>query len=175
MTRAWASAFDYIQNIDEGQAGLLKSIYNSYLNTPIRLREEIVEHNNVKWVRAFRFIFSLWESFENGSLIDMISALQIYLNTDSKINVENITPKFIFQFNYILNAVFKDVNDSSLTCNVIQKFNNQITSDEYVDLRELFKDGINTISVFDDQDRFDKKCFFVKVGYIVQTVYRSFF
>ena len=155
MTRAWASAFDYIQNIDEGQAGLLKSIYNSYLNTPIRLREEIVEHNNVKWVRAFRFIFSLWESFENGSLIDMISALQIYLNTDSKINVENITPKFIFQFNYILNAVFKDVNDSSLTCNVIQKFNNQITSDEYVDLRELFKDGINTISVFDDQDRED--------------------
>lgn len=151
LTRAWAAAFDYIQNIDEGQAGLLKSIYNSYFNTPIQLRDEIVEHNNVKWVRAFRFIFNLWESFENGSLIDMISALRIYLNIDGK----NITPKFIFRFNHMLNSVFADVNDSSITCEVIQKFNNQITSDEYVDLRELFKDGINAISVFDDQDRDD--------------------
>lgn len=151
LTRAWAAAFDYIQNIDEGQAGLLKSIYNSYFNTPIQLRDEIVEHNNVKWVRAFRFIFNLWESFENGSLIDMISALRIYLNIDGK----NITPKFIFRFNHMLNSVFADVNDSSITCEVIQKFNNQITSDEYVDLRELFKDGINSISVFDDQDRDD--------------------
>lgn len=93
MTRTWATAIDYIQNIDEEQAGLLKSINNSYFNTPIKLRDEIVEHNNVKWVRAFRFIFNLWESFENDSLIDMISALRIYLNIDGK----NITPKFIFR------------------------------------------------------------------------------
>lgn len=151
LTRAWAAAFDYIQNIDEGQSGLLKSIYNSYFNTPIQLRDEIVEHNNVKWVRAFRFIFNLWESFENGSLIDMISALRIYLNIDGK----NITPKFIFRFNHMLKTVFASVNDSSITCEVIQKFNNQILSDEYVDIRESFKDGINEISVFDDQDRED--------------------
>ena len=111
LTRAWAAAFDYIQNIDEAQAGLLKSIYNSYINTPIQLREEIVEHNNVKWVRAFRFIFNLWESFENGSLIDMISALRIYLDID----IKNITPKFIFRFNNMLKTVFKDVTDDSIT------------------------------------------------------------
>jgi len=151
LTRAWAAAFDYIQNIDEGQAGLLKSIYNSYFNTPIQLRDEIAEHNNVKWVRAFRFIFNLWESFENGSLIDMISALRIYLDIDSK----NITPKFIFRFNHMLKTVFKDVTDASITCEVIQMFNNQISSDEYVDLKEFFKEGINEISVFDEQDRED--------------------
>lgn len=151
LTRAWAAAFDYIQNIEEGQARLLKSIYNSYINTPIQLRDEIVEHNNVKWVRAFRFIFNLWEGYENGSLIDMISALRIYLNIENK----NITPKFIFRFNHMLKTVFTGVDDSSITCEVIQKFNSQISSDDYVDLKELFKDGINEISVFDDQDRTD--------------------
>ena len=149
LTRAWAAAFDYIQNIDEGQAGLLKAIYNSYFNTPIQLRDEIVEHNNVKWVRAFRFIFNLWESYENGSLVDMISALRIYLDIDAK----HITPKFIFRFNQMLKSVFNDVANSSITCDVIQMFNNQISSDEYVYLKELFKEGISEISVFDEQDR----------------------
>lgn len=151
LTRAWAAAFDYIQNIDEGQAGLLKAIYNSYFNTPIQIRDEIVEHNNVKWVRAFRFIFNLWESYENGSLVDMISALRIYLDIDAK----HITPKFIFRFNQMLKSVFNDVANSSITCEVIQMFNNQISSDEYVDLKELFKEGISEISVFDEQDRED--------------------
>ncbi len=151
LTRAWAAAFDYIQNIAEGQAKLLKSIYNSYFNTPIQLRDEIVEHNNVKWVQAFRFIFNLWESFENGSFIDMISALRIYLDID----IHDITPKFIFRFNHMLKNVFKDVTDSSITCDVIQKFDNQISSDEYVDLIKLFKEGVSKISVFDEQDRED--------------------
>ena len=37
LTRAWAAAFDYIQGVDETQAKLLKSIYNSYYNSPIQL------------------------------------------------------------------------------------------------------------------------------------------
>lgn len=151
LTRAWAAAFDYIQNIDDEQAKLLKAIYNSYFNTPIQLRDEIAEHNNVKWVRAFRFIFKLWESFENGSFIDMISALRIYLDID----VSNITPKFIFQFNHMLGNVFKDVDNSSITCEVIQKFNNEILGAEYIDLKELFKEGITEINVFDEQERED--------------------
>lgn len=151
LTRTWAAAFDYIQNIDEAQAGLLKAIYNSYFYTPIQLKDEIVEHNNVKWVRAFRFIFNLWESYENGSLIDMISALRIYLDIDAK----HITPKFIFRFNQMLKIVFNNVSDTSITCEVIQTFNDQISSDEYVDLKELFKEGISEISVFDEQDRED--------------------
>lgn len=149
LTRAWAAAFDYIQNIDEEQATSLKSIYNSYFNTPIQIRDEIVEHNNVKWVRAFRFIFNLWESYENGSFIDMISALKIYLDIDMK----KITPQFIFKFNHVLKSVFMDVDNSSNTCEIIQKFNEEVMKDEYAGLRELFKDGITEISVFDEQER----------------------
>ena len=43
LTRAWAAAFDYIQGIDEQQAKLLKSIYNSYYNSPIQLRDEVTK------------------------------------------------------------------------------------------------------------------------------------
>ncbi len=149
LTRAWAAAFDYIQNIEESQAAILKKIYNSYYNTPINIRDEIVEHNNVKWVRAFRFIFKLWESFKNGSFIDMLSALQIYLQIDAKY----ITPKFIFRLNNMLRNVFDNINDSSITYEIIQKFNNQLLNVEYADLKELFKGNINEISVFDEQDR----------------------
>ena len=148
LTRAWAAAFDYIQDIDEEQAGHLKSIYNSYFNTPIQIREEIAEHNNVKWVRAFRFIFNLWESFENGSLIDMISALKIYLNIEAK----KITPSFIFKFNTILKAVFINLNYSSITCNILQKFNEEIMKTEHVELGEVFN-VIAEIPIFDDQER----------------------
>ena len=151
LTRAWAAAFDYIQNINNEQAKLLKSIYNSYFNTPIQIRDEIAEHSNVKWVRAFRFIFKLWKSFENGSFIDMISALRIYLDIDA----QDITPKFIFQFNNMLKEVFKDINNSSITFDVIQKFNNKISSSECIGLKEVFKEGITEISVFDEQERED--------------------
>lgn len=149
LTRAWAAAFDYIKNINGEQAKLLKSIYNSYFNTPIQLRNEKAEHNNVKWVRAFRFIFKLWESFENGSFIDMISALRLYWDID----LQNITPKFIFQFNRMLREVFKDVDNSSITFDIIEKFNRKIFSSEYINLGELFKEGITEISVFDEQEK----------------------
>lgn len=149
LTRAWAAAFDYIQNIDKDQSKLLKFIYNSYYYTPIQIRDEIAEHNNVKWVRAFRFIFKLWESFKNGSFIDMVSALRVY----SDIDAQNITPKFIFQFNHMLREVFKDVDNSSNTFDVIQEFNNEILSGKYIDLRDLFREGITKIFVFDEQDR----------------------
>lgn len=149
LTRAWAAAFDYIQNIDEEQAKLLKSIYSSYYNTPIQLRDEITEHNNVKWVRAFRFIFNLWEGFETGSLIDMISALKVYLNID----VRRITPQFLFRFNHILKLVFTDVEDYSITCDIIEKFNEEMKKDEYIDLKELFKDDISEIPIFDELER----------------------
>ena len=151
LTRAWAAAFDYIQNINDEQEKLLKSIYNSYFNTPIHLRDEIAEHNNVKWVRAFRFIFKLWESFENGSFIDMISALKIYVDID----VQDLTPKFIFQFNNMLKEVFNGINNSSITFDIIQKFNNKISSSEYIELKKLFKKGITKISVFDEQEKED--------------------
>lgn len=68
LTRAWAAAFDYIRGINEVQVRLLKSIYNSYFNSPIQLRDEIAEHNNVVWVRAFRFIFVSVKNFTHTSV-----------------------------------------------------------------------------------------------------------
>ncbi len=146
LTRAWASAFDYIQDVDESQAKLLKNIYNSYYNSPIQLRDEIVEHNNVTWVRAFRFIFSLWESYLNGSFIDVIQALKLY----ATINVHNITPKIIFQINRLSNNVFSEINEQSYTCEIIKKFNTEIEKPDFSNLRETFLGPDFAIPLFDE-------------------------
>lgn len=148
LTRAWASAFDYIQDVDESQAKLLKNIYNSYYNSPIQLRDEIVEHNNVTWVRAFRFIFSLWESYLNGSFIDVIQALKLY----ATINVHNITPKIIFQINRLSNNVFSEINEQSYTCEIIKKFNTEIEKPDFSNLRETFLGPDFAIPLFDELD-----------------------
>jgi len=148
LTRAWAAAFDYIQGVDETQAKLLKSIYNSYYNSPIQLRDEIAEHNNVTWVRAFRFIFNLWESYLNGSFIDVIQALKLYATID----VQKITPKAIFQINRLSNNVFSEVNEQSYTCEIIKKFNTEIEKPDFANLRETFLGHDFAIPLFDDLD-----------------------
>lgn len=148
LTRAWTSAFDYIQDVDESQAKLLKNIYYSYYNSLIQLRDEIVEHNNVTWVRAFRFIFSLWESYLNGSFIDVIQALKLYATID----VHNITPKIIFQINRLSNNVFSEINEQSYTCEIIKKFNTEIEKPDFANLRETFLGPDFTIPLFDELD-----------------------
>lgn len=148
LTRAWAAAFDYISGVSEAQVKLLKSIYNSYYNSPIQLRDEIAEHNNVTWVRAFRFIFNLWESHVSGSFIDVIKALKLYIDID----VRKLTPKVIFQIKKLSDNVFNDVTDQSLTTQVIEKFNAEIKKTEFTDLyNALFKPDF-TIPIFEDLD-----------------------
>lgn len=148
LTRTWAAAFDYIQGVDEQQAKLLKSIYNSYYNSPIQLRDEIAEHNNVTWVRAFRFIFNLWESYLNGSFINVIYALKLY----ATINVRNLTPKAIFQIKKLSSNVFGEVDEQSYTCEIIKKFNTEIEKPDFTNFRETFLGSNFTIPVFDDLD-----------------------
>lgn len=148
LTRTWAAAFDYIQGVDEQQAKLLKSIYNSYYNSPIQLRDEIAEHNNVTWVRAFRFIFNLWESYLKGSFIDVIYALKLY----TTINVRNLTPKAIFQIKKLSSNVFGEVDEQSYTCEIIKKFNLEIEKPDFTNLRESFLGFDFTIPLFDDLD-----------------------
>ena len=53
----------------------------------------------------------------------------------------------------MLRDIFNDVNNSSFTCDVIEKFNNKILDGEYIGLKELFKEGITKISIFDEQER----------------------
>lgn len=148
LIRTWAAAFDYIQGVDGTQAKLLKSIYNSYYNSPIQLRDEIAEHNNVTWVRAFRFIFNLWESYLNGSFIDLVQALKLYATID----VRKITTKSIFQIRRISDNVFSEVNDYSYTCEIIKKFNTEVVKPEFTVLRETLLKCDFTIPLFDELD-----------------------
>ncbi len=151
LTRAWAAAFDYIQGVDETQVKLLKKIYNAYYNSPIQLRDEIAEHNNVTWVRAFRFIFNLWESYLNGSFVDVIQALKLYATID----VRKVTPKVIFQIDRLSNNVFREVNEQSCTCEIIEKFNTEIGKADFTSLRETFFTPDFTVPLFDELDNED--------------------
>lgn len=150
LTRTWAAAFDYIQGIDVEQVRLLKTIYNSYYNTPIKLRDEIVEHNNVTWVRAFRFIFNLWKSHISGSFIDMIRALKII----DEIDLAKITPKVIYKLDSLASEVFNHITPDSNTCEIIKRYNDKIAEETYAELTECTKNGIAlTVEIFDEQER----------------------
>ena len=149
LTRAWAAAFDYIRNISEEQAKLLKSIYSSYYNSPIQIRDEIVEHNNVPWVRAFRFIFDLHSSFITGSLIDLIKAVKLYVKVDEK----QLRPKALFQYDKLANCVFSRISDQTLTCDVIKQFNDELKKDTYSEFRDWIEGSYPfEIHLFDEQE-----------------------
>ncbi len=149
ITRAWAAAFNYIQNIETSQISVLKNMYNSYYNSPIQIRDEIVEHNNVTWVRAFRFIFNLKKSYDQGSLIDMIKALHLY----GDINLRMITPETIFQLDKLTKLTFNGVADNCFTCAIIEKFNMLIQGEEYIRLKELLGVEDFKIPIFDDLEK----------------------
>jgi len=148
LTRAWAAAFSYIRDINEGQVKLLKNIYNSYYNSPIQLRDEIAEHSNVTWVRAFRFIFNYWESSQSGSFIDVIKALKLYTNIEG----DKLTPKIIYKIRELANAVFAEVDGKSLTTNVISDFNLKIGTEQFTGLTESLFESDFKILIFDDLD-----------------------
>ena len=149
LTRTWAAAFDYIQNVDQEQTKLLKTIYNSYYNTPISIRDEIVTNNNVTWVRAFRFIFMLWNGYHSGSLYDIISAINLY----TKIDRNKLSVKAIFQLDKIAQNMFSTTENTTLTCDVIQKFNDDILKDEYTELRNILGNDFSAIPIFDEQEQ----------------------
>ena len=149
LTRTWADAFDYVQDIDEAQAILLKNIYNSYYITPIQIREEIVSHNNVTWVRAFRFILGLWESYLNGSFIDIIQSLKLYIDID----LHKLTPKILFQIKRLSESVFQNIDNHNQTCSVIKNFNTEIQKAEYIDFRQIVLGTEFEVPVFDEFDR----------------------
>lgn len=148
LTRAWAAAFDYIRDIDDEQSKLLKSIYNSYWPSPIQLRDEIAEHNNVTWVRAFRFIFMLWEGYLNGSFIDILQSLRLYGNIDP----QKITPKVIYQIGKISKGIFSNIEEGTHTVEKIEAFNAKIKEQEFVDLRKAVFDEDFEIPLFEEYD-----------------------
>lgn len=147
LTRTWASAFKYMEGINAEQTQCLSTIYNNYYNTPISIRDEIVEHNNVTWVRAFKFIMQLWNSYNNGDLAEVISAFKLYGN----VKYEVITPQLLILLNSFLEKVFDDYK-AHAACEIIQKFNEELDREEYASLRLSDKEDFK-IQIFDDQDR----------------------
>jgi len=161
LTRAWAAAFNYMQGITDEQKKILKKVYNSYYISPIDIRSEIAEHNNVTWVRSFRFIFSLWDAFETKSIGDILNALAMYVNVNTLKESKTITANNIIQLNNLLTELFANHSETDFTVYVIDKFNELIKKTEYINLLNMFKKSskkdidVFSISCFTDADKED--------------------
>jgi len=149
LTRTWAAAFSYIQDINEEQEKCLKAIYNSYYTTPIDIRSDIVEHNYVTWVRAFKFIFRLWNGYKTGALVEIITAFTLLTDFDTK----KLTPKIIAKLKLLTDEVFGGLLQESLTIDIINGFSMRLHEENYAELVLTIWDGQFTVPIFDDEDR----------------------
>lgn len=155
LTRAWARAFTYIRNIEDAQVKILTDIYNSYYNSPIDIRAEITEINNVTWVRAFRFIFRLHAAYKSGSFVDAFNAFKLYTDIDrNKLNLSMLR-----QIIAIIGDTFVGLTDTSSPVEVIASFNNNLDEVGYKDLKTSLLGDSFRISVFDDYDLNNNKSF----------------
>lgn len=155
LTRTWAAAFAYIQGIDDGQRTILNKIYNSYFPTSIDIRADIVEHNRVMWVRAFRFIMLLNSAHKSGSLIDVLNAIGLYSKI-SHIKVNGaFSAKVILKIRKLLDKTFEGLTAYSLVSDVIDKFNATLFGVEYNDLQKILFDtngfALQYITDFDEK------------------------
>jgi superfamily I DNA/RNA helicase len=148
ITRAWAKAFSYISGIADDQIDILKKIHNNYRNTPIDIRAEIVEMNNVTWVRAFKFIFAFYEAFNSGSFIDAVKAFNFY----SPIERKRLNIGLFKQMNLLASETFSDITEQTTTVAIIEKMV-ALLSDEKVNvLLSSLLNGDFNITVFDEYD-----------------------
>lgn len=161
LTRTWAAAFNYMDGVNQGQKTTLRRVYNSYFASSIDLRSEITEYNNVTWVRAFKFIFLLFDAFKIKSVADVLKALKLYFNVNDLITNGVLTTTIIIQLKKFLGELFKNHSESVTTVEVIEEFNRLIKEDKYNSLYKLLFDSNTndtdnfTISCFDDLDRDD--------------------
>ena len=149
ITRTWAAAFSYIQDINEKQERCLKAIYNAYYTSPVDIRSDIVEHNYVTWVRAFKFIFKLWNGYKTGALVEIIAALTLITEFDTK----KVTPKILTQLKWLTDEVFGGLSAESLTIDIINGFSARLNEENYTELVSLIGNGQFIVPIFDDEDR----------------------
>lgn len=161
LTRAWAAAFNYMQGICDEQKRILKKIYNSYYLSPIDIRSEIAEHSNVTWVRAFKFIFSLWDAFQIKSVADILNALKLYVNIDKFKERGTISANIIIQLNNLLVELFSNHSEMALTVDIIDKFNNLLKNEKRNNLLDMLTNNSKVdseafnVSCFSEEDRDD--------------------
>lgn len=155
LTRTWVAAFAYIKGIDDEQRTILNKIYNNYYPTSIDIRADIVEHNRVMWVRAFRFIMLLNSAHKSGSLIDVLNAIDLYSKISHIKGNSAFTAKVILKIRKLLDKTFEGLTAYSLVSEVIDKFNATLIGEEYNDLKEILFDSngfvVQYISDFDEK------------------------
>ncbi len=149
LTRTWVAAFSYIQNISKEQELRLNTIYSSYYTSPVDIRNDIIQHNQVTWVRAFRFVFKLWNGYKTGALVEIVDALALVTNLDVKI----LTPKVLFQLKKLTEDVFKDISEASLTVTIIDDFCLKLFERDYDQLLLILGGKSFVIPIFDEEDR----------------------
>ena len=171
LTRAWARAFAYMRGIDDNQVKLLTAIYNSYYNSPIDIRAEIAEINNVTWVRAFRFIFHLYEAYINGSFINALNAFKLYVEIDRN----KLTLPVVQQIITLTKDTFAVLNNSTSTVSVINLFKANLYNESFSCLRENLLGNDFEISIFDDYDLSNKEKFINDLSALTwETSYKLF-
>ena len=159
LTRTWAAAFNYMDGVSEEQKTILKRVYNSYYASPIDLRSEIAEYNNVTWVRAFRFIFLLFDALKIKSVANVLEALKLYFDVNNLITKGLFTANIISKLNKFLEELFNKQTATVTTIKVIEEFNRLFQADKYNNLYELLLDSSKNdidsfnIACFDDLDR----------------------
>lgn len=137
LTRTWAAAFAYIQGIDDEQRSILNKIYNNYFSTTIDIRADIVEHNRVTWVRAFRFIMLLKSAHKSRSLVNVLNAIGLYSKISHIKGAGKFSAKVILKISKLLDKTFEGLTTNSLVYSIIEKFNAILLDAEYNDLQEI--------------------------------------
>lgn len=156
LTRGWADAFEFMQDVVPEQKKLLKQIYNSYFNSPIDIRSEIAEHNNVTWVRAFTFIFRLWEGYKSGSLLDIIKAILMYYDIKTIKRNKQLRPQNIIGLNKTLSKVFSKISESSYVVCIIRQLEEICKQEENKAIIQAYTSAEEfVIPLFDEQERED--------------------
>ena len=153
LTRIWADAFAYIQNISDDQREQLKKIYNSYFKTSIDIRSDIMEHSRVVWVRAFRFMLMLYSAYQHGSFVDMLNAFSLYIK-EKELKQEGVfTASAILKIRNLLTTIFQGLTDDTLICSIINDFNATLSQEEYKDIRNnILQNEAFAISYISDLD-----------------------
>jgi superfamily I DNA/RNA helicase len=165
LTRAWAASFEYMNGISYKQKNLLKRIYNSYYISPIDIRADISEHTNVTWVRAFRFILSLWDAFQTKSVVDILKAFDLYIDTKKIVKDKVLNIKVLVKLGNILGKVFKDIDEDTKAVDIINKFNEELNLYENNEIPKILSNEKKTrdastlfkVLVFSKQDKDDLK------------------
>ncbi len=156
LTRSWAAAFEYMTGINSEQKKLLKGIYNAYYNSPIDIRAEISEYINVNWVRAFKFIFRLWDAYKSMSVSDVLNAFNLYIDMRSIIDNKNLDVKSIIILRSLLSEVFSRDMNVLLTVDIIQELEKLLNSEKY---KELSKNLLSYSNNKKSQEKFEIPCF----------------